>query len=151
VTVEMTRDKQDIASYRRTQIETASPLQLVVLLYDGAIENLAAAKTAISSGDVAAKSHSVDRALAILGELQATLDKEKGAEIAERLDALYTYFCEQVVEASVRLDTAPLDHVIELLGTIRGAWHEISIRPSSADGLQVPSSGEPRSRVSVRT
>ena len=85
---------QDLAHYKKTQIETATPLQLVVMLYDGAIVNAQRAIEAIRSGNVEQKSQAVDKTLAIVGELQATLDMEQGGDIARNLNSLYTYFCE---------------------------------------------------------
>lgn len=149
----------NLNSYMKTQIETATPLQLVVMLYDGAIDHARKAREAIVSGDVEAKTRSVDKLLAILGELQSTLDMERGGEISVNLNALYTYFCEQVVTASVQLDPEPLENVQTLLTGIRGAWHEISTRPpettapttgaSAVPGM--PREGDETKRVSVRT
>ncbi len=149
----------NLNSYMKTQIETATPLQLVVMLYDGAIDNARKAREAIASGDVEAKTRAVDKLLAILGELQSTLDMERGGEISVNLNALYTYFCEQVVTASVKLDPEPLDNVESLLSSIRGAWHEIATRPASPDPTAVGNdpavagmSGTSESkRISVRT
>jgi flagellar protein FliS len=134
---------EGLTHYKKTQIETATPLQLVVMLYDGAVENLQRAKNAIADNDVALKSRSVDKALAIVGELQATLDMEEGGEIARSLNALYAYACEQIVEASVSMNAAPLDSVTSLLTTLRSAWHEISQRPASEIAASLPKrSGE---------
>jgi len=151
----------EVTSYMKTQIETATPLQLVVMLYDGAMENTRKAREAIVAGDVEKKTEAVDKLLAILGELQGTLDMERGGEIATSLNALYTYFCEQVVTASVKLDPEPLDNVQTLLNGIRQAWQEICQRP--ADVVQAATGSdasravtslappEERKRVSVRT
>ena len=148
---------QELTSYKRTEIETATPLQLVVMLYDGAMDNLRLARRAIDAGDLEQKTQAVDRLLAILGELQSTLDMERGGDIAQNLNALYTYFCEQIVEASVKLDPVPLEHVLSLLAGIRSAWYEISQKSAqenqAAAGDGVAASPQPphTRRVSVRT
>ena len=146
---------RELVSYKRTQVETASPLHLVVMLYDGAISNLKLARQAIVDGDVESKSRGIDKALAIIGELQATLDMERGGDIATSLNALYAYFCEQVVDGSVRLDPAPLDHVASLLQTVRSAWDEIAQRPLDETGKGLPGgvsqAPESRPRLSVHT
>ena len=143
--------------YKQTQIETATPLQLVVMLYDGALKHIREAKAAIAEGDMEQKTQAVDKLLAILGELQATLDMERGGDIATNLNSLYTYFCEQVVEASVKLETTPLDNVETLMASIRTAWHEIAQKPAAEltpppQGIAPPPPMAPDTpRVSVRT
>ena len=81
---------EGLTKYKHTQIETATPLQLVVMLYDGAMENLRDAKSAIAEGNVERKTAAVDKLLAILGELQATLDMERGGDIASNLNVVST-------------------------------------------------------------
>lgn len=150
---------QELTSYKKTQVETATPLQLVVMLYDGAMANVRVAREAIATRDVAKKTQAVDKLLAILGELQGTLDMERGGDIAANLNALYTYFCEQVVEASVKLEPAPLDNVLTLMTSIRSAWYEISKLPAPDaatsqprdDATQPATPASETRRVSVRT
>lgn len=151
---------EGLSQYMKTQVETATPLQLVVMLYDGAIRNIGLATEAITEGNVEKKTQAVDKLLAILGELQSTLDMERGGEIAVNLNALYTYFCEQVVTASVKMDAEPLQNVGTLLDNIRSAWHEIAQRPAAetvpaplpAAAAQAAAAPRPEGkRVSVRT
>src|SRR5215467_8303411 len=121
--------------YQEMEVTTANNLKLVVLLYQGAIRFLTEAKVFIEKRNVAGKAHAVDRALAILGELQSTLKLEEGGEIAASLDRLYVYMMDRVLEASSRLDVAPLDEVVKLLRLLNSAWAEIAEkadRPSAA-------------------
>lgn len=124
---------QEVAQYRRVEIETATPLRRVVMLYDGAMEFCRQASQAIRDGKIEAKTRAVDKSLAVIGELQGSLDMDQGGEIANSLNALYAYMCEQIVEASVRSDPQPIGHVNDLLATLRSAWHEIATQPQATE------------------
>jgi flagellar protein FliS len=115
-------------TYQQVEATTPTNLHLVVMLYEGAIRFLSEAKTCIRNRDLPGKVLALDRALAILGELQATLKMDEGGEIAQSLDRLYTYMTERIVDASMRLDTAPLDEVMKLLAVVNSAWTEIAER-----------------------
>src|SRR5262249_25428173 len=124
------------------EVTTANNLKLVVLLYQGAIRFLTEAKVFIEKRNVAGKAQAIDRALAILAELQSTLKPEEGGEIAASLDRLYVYMLGRVLEASSRLDVAPLDEVVKLLRLLNSAWAEI------AEKADRPSTTKPESSVS---
>jgi flagellar protein FliS len=141
----------ELVRYRRTQIETASPLELVVMLYDGAIEQCRIAREAVLTKQFASKSRAVDKTLAILGELQGSLDMDQGGELARSLGALYTYMCEQVVEGSVRLEAGPFEDVERLLATLRSGWHEIATRRLTVTPPPPVGAETSRARLSVTT
>src|SRR5689334_6489397 len=117
-------------AYQEVGAQSADQIQLVVMLYDGAIRFLGDAKTSIQTRNLSAKAVAVDRALAILGELQSTLKLDEGGEIAASLDKLYSYMTNRILEASLRLETQPLDEVVRLLGILNGAWMEIAAGPA---------------------
>jgi flagellar protein FliS len=96
------------------------------MLYEGAIRFLTQARTSIQNRSLVGKATGIDRALAVLGELQSTLRLEDGGEIAESLNRLYTYMTGRIIEASTRLDTRPLDEVIKLLRILCSAWTEVA-------------------------
>lgn len=112
--------------YQQMEVTSANNLKLVVLLYDGAIRFLTEAKGFIEKRDLAGKAQAIDRTFAIVGELQSTLKVEEGGEIAVTLDRLYVYMMERILEASLKLDVAPLDEVIKLLRVLNSAWTEIA-------------------------
>lgn len=118
-------------AYRQTNVQSSSPLELVVLLYDGALRHLTAARTAIQAKDATARRLSFSRALAILTELQSTLNLEQGGDIARSLDALYAYMTTRLIDANVGGETAPLDEVEGLLRSLRDAWSQISVAPAA--------------------
>jgi flagellar secretion chaperone FliS len=120
------------AAYRRIEAESRSPLELVVMLYDGALRFVSEAKQAHQRGDILARGHAISRCLAIIAELQSTLNIEQGGAIAEELDRLYTYINTRLVDVSAKKDIAALDEIHGLLSTIRDGWAGIANGGSQA-------------------
>jgi flagellar protein FliS len=114
-----------------TGIEAASPHQLIVMLFDGALLAIANAGTHIQQKNVAEKGLSISRAIDIINAgLKASLDKNKGGEMAQNLDALYDYMCTRLLQANLRNDATALNEVSRLLSDIRSAWVEIANTPA---------------------
>lgn len=113
-------------TYYRTQVTSQSPVELVVMLYDGAIRFLGVASDAMRRRDLVAKGEAMSRSLAILGELQNTLDLEAGGDVAQKLDALYTYINGRLLDANMHNVPEHVDESIRLLSTLRSAWVEIA-------------------------
>jgi flagellar protein FliS len=108
--------------YKAAQIESASPGQILLALYDGCIRFCRSAQAQIEAGDVAAKGQSISRAVAILGELRSTLDHEVAPELCDSLERLYVFFQQQLSLANVRMDAAAIGPVVRLLGDLRDSW-----------------------------
>jgi flagellar secretion chaperone FliS len=117
------------AAYQQVQVNSRSPIELVVMLYDGAVDALGRAGEALRRRDLPAKRDHIAQALAIVGQLQSTLDMAAGGEIARNLDHLYTYVTGRIVEASTSLEPAPLEEACRLLVTLREAWAHIAKAP----------------------
>ena len=115
-------------TYQEIEANASNGLQLVVMLYDGAIRFLNDASACVKRRDLPGKVLAVDRALAIIGELQATLKMDEGAHISSSLDGLYTYMTQRILDASLRLDPAPFDEVVRLLANLNNGWKEIAQR-----------------------
>ena len=113
-------------AYRASSVMTASPGQLVVMLYDGALRFLGQAAAAMRADDPLACDHKLRRAEAIIDELHTVLDKERGGEIASRLEGIYVFCKRLLIEARIDGDAGKIDKVSELLGDLRGAWAEIA-------------------------
>ena len=125
--------QQAASSYRQTEVQSRTPLELVVMLYDGALQILAQARAAIERKDIPARREAISRTLAIMSELQSTLDMEKGGAVAESLDRLYVYINGRLVDASFKQDIRPVDEATRLLTTLRDAWADIaSAAPADA-------------------
>jgi flagellar protein FliS len=114
------------AAYRRIEAESRSPLELVVMLYDGALRFVTEAKQANDRGDVMARGNAVSRCLSIIAELQSTLNIEEGGAVAGELDRLYTYINVRLLDVSAKQDVAALDEIHRLLGTVRDGWAGIA-------------------------
>jgi flagellar secretion chaperone FliS len=113
-------------AYSRTQVQSQSPLELVVMLYDGAIRFLNMAAEGMRQKDLQAKRQGMSNAMAIIGELQNTLNMQEGGEVAESLDRLYSYIISRLLDANLKRDPAPLEEAIRLLRPLRDAWAEIA-------------------------
>lgn len=119
-------------SYFHTHVQSRTPLEIVVMLYDGALRFLGQARTAMQENDLVTKRDALSRGLAIVTELQGMLNLTEGGEIAAQLDALYTYIHGCCLEANAQRDPARLDEALRLLTTLRSAWAEIAGTPQSA-------------------
>jgi len=118
--------QKGLDSYRQTQVTSRTPLELVVMLYDGVLGHLSVARDAIERKDIMARRDAMSRALAILGELQNTLNVEHGGEIAAALDDLYSYATRRLMQAVVDNDVEPVDEVRRLLDGLRDSWRTIA-------------------------
>jgi flagellar protein FliS len=119
-------------AYRQTHVQSRSPLELIVMLYDGALRFLRETEDAIQRRDLVAKRDAMSRSLAILAELQGTLNIEQGGQTAASLDSLYDYMINRLTEANVQLKTAPVHEVITLLSGLRDAWATVAQAPPPA-------------------
>jgi flagellar protein FliS len=119
-------------AYYQTQIQSRSPLELVVMLYDGALRFLQQTVDAMERGDLVAKRDALSRAMAIVTELHGMLDLEQGGEVAASLDSLYTYMIERISTANQQRDPAPVVEVMRLMTGLREAWSQIAQAPPPA-------------------
>ena len=120
-----------VAGYSRAGVEmkteTASPHELVLMLYDGALSAIASATHHMYTGNIAGKGEALSKAIEIIENgLKACLDYRSGGELAERLGALYEYMSSRLLHANLRNDKAALDEVSGLLRELKQAWQEIS-------------------------
>ena len=113
-------------AYRRLHIETRTPLELIVILYDTALMRIAEARAAVERNDLPARRDAISRAMAIVSELQSTLNLKDGGEIAASLDSLYSYATTGLIEASTHTSGTSLNDVEKVLRNLREAWCEIS-------------------------
>lgn len=105
-----------------TGVATADSVKLILMLFDGLLESLAAARGHIQHGNIAEKSKAIARCTRILMGLQGALDFERGGELAQNLDELYAYCTRRLVRANAHNDVEIVDEVRSLMGEIRDAW-----------------------------
>jgi len=116
----VTQDKTK--QYLKTQVQTASKEQLVVMLYDGAIRFGEQAKSRIDAKDIEGAHNLLVKTQKIVMELLCALNTEEGGEIAGNLVALYKYMYGRLIEANIYKDKARLDEVLGMLRSLRTAW-----------------------------
>ena len=121
---------RSVNTYKTVGLETsvtgANPHQLVSLLFDALQQSLASAKAAILSGDIATKGRSISRAVRILEEgLKASLDTDRGGDLAVNLRTLYDYCILRTTEANLRNDATLIDEVIRLIHPVSDGWNQI--------------------------
>jgi flagellar protein FliS len=128
-------------SYRQLSVEGASPLELVVMLYDGVITALLRAVNAIEAHDIEGKCRHLNRALAIIIQLEGTLNFEQGGEIARNLKGFYAYSRAKIMQANAENSVESLRSLIEHYTALRDAWNEgerwLTIQESQAQDSSV--------------
>jgi flagellar protein FliS len=124
-------------TYRANAILTATPGQLVLMLYDGALKALNLAQEAFAQSEadprrIAAINEQLLKAQAILQELQNGLNLEAGGEFARTMHRLYDYHNRRLLEANLRKQVAPVIEVERLVRELRDAWAQMLAQNSSA-------------------
>lgn len=131
------------SAYRDTAVKTASQGKLVVMLYQGACRELSAAQLCFNAdGSIAARNiesygKHIAKAQEIIGELQTSLDMDKGGQIAQNLMALYVYFNRELMDASINKDKTKLDFVLNMMGQLTLAWETASNSTANAPAQNV--------------
>ena len=123
---------KDTRRYQHNQISTASPMQLVILLYEGTLSQISSAIRAIQNGDIEARTNHINRACAMIAELQGGLDMQKGGEIASSLYRLYTYITRRLCEANWQNSIAVLEETQRLLSPLWSAWQQVADQNQTA-------------------
>jgi flagellar protein FliS len=129
--------KKELKTYRDVKIKNMSQKELIVFLYDSALELMDQGKERIRAGDVPGTNEKLDRARNIFLHLLATLNLEEGGEFAQRLSALYSYFVEKITLANACNDVKELDEIIPLVNEIKEAWEnmENNVPGKSSQGI----------------
>lgn len=107
------------------QTATASPVQLVLILIDGLLEELARTRAHIEARRFTAKAQSLNKCVDILNGLSSALDTEHGGEVVANLARLYDYCAWRLYRAGGELEPAMVDEVMGLLRTLRGGWQGV--------------------------
>ena len=120
-----------MSAYRQvgvqSMVDSASPQQLIKMLFDGLLASINAARGAIERGDINEKVRHIGKAVRILQEgLLGALDREKGGELAGNLASLYEYCTTRLTLANARNDASMVDEVAGLVSTVAQGWNEIT-------------------------
>lgn len=115
--------------YRSVSVQSgmtdATPHHMITMLFDGALDRVASARGAIDRGEVSRKGELLGSVIAIIDSIRASLDYDKGGEIAANLGSLYDYIEGRLVEANASSDVSILDEVSSLLREIKTGWTAI--------------------------
>ncbi len=114
--------------YRQTQATTASPEEVLLLLYDGAVRFAEESLEHFEAGRFGPGGERIGRVMAIVAEFQSSLDHAKAPELCATLDGLYSFMTQQLLKANRHQDKAALGEVIELLRSLRATWAEAAER-----------------------
>lgn len=118
-----------------SSVLSASPYQLVVMLFDGALSALKKASILMEQGDIPGKGQAITKAINIIANgLQAGLDHSVNSELTGNLDSLYDYMGRRLLEANLHNDLDALAEVQRLLENIADAWRQINPAASSTQG-----------------
>lgn len=110
------------------QTARASPVELVLLLTDGLLDELARARAHIAARRYEQKAASIDKCVEIINGLSSSLDFEHGGEVVASLARLYDFCAARLHGAGIKLDTAMIDDVVNILTTIRQGWLGVQAR-----------------------
>lgn len=110
------------ARYREAEVLSATPAQLVVIVYEHLLVNLRRARLQLAPADASARSDSLARARAALTELLVSLDEERGGELAVRLRAIYVFFLSELATLGVKPNADRLDAIIKLAGELHESF-----------------------------
>jgi flagellar protein FliS len=125
------------ATYRQLAVEGASPLELVVMLYDRAIADLQRAMTAVEAHDIQQRTDHLNHFFSILAQLEGSLDHERGGEVAKDLETFYQIAKAQALNAAIKNSKEILSELSEHFATLRDAWQE-GERHLAAQGASSP-------------
>ena len=118
-------------AYLESRVFSADPVELIRMLYQGALDAVREARRCLAAGEIAARSRSITKAWEILMELTGALDRERGGEISGRLAQLYEYLQRRLLDANLQQSDAPLAEAEGLLTTLLEAWS--GVRPEAEE------------------
>jgi flagellar protein FliS len=116
-----------LATYQEMDVLGMSPAKRVVFIYGFVLSNLRQAFRAIGARDYEVKSRHLCRALAGVQELLASLDRDAGGDLADRLVGLYAFFSTEIVAVDHNLDTGQLERLIGLIASLHEAWQQAAL------------------------
>jgi flagellar secretion chaperone FliS len=128
--------------YRAAAVQSATPVQLVCMLYDTVVRDLGRALDAIKSNNVETRSAEIKHALLVLDQLDAFLDEHSGGEAAANLSRFYAVARSRIVEGHAKVDGALFREQIRLFQEVRSAWEKVDPSRSVRTDDNLPSGPE---------
>jgi flagellar protein FliS len=125
--------------YLETAVQTATPAQLLIMLYDGAIRFCKAGIEAIRHNQAEDANRNLVRAQDIIHEFMITLDPN--SPLSEGLNRLYDYFVQRLIEANMKKQTEPAEEVLAHLIELKETWVQAAMKNGKGPGASVPAAG----------
>lgn len=119
-----------IQAYQNNSVETASPGELTLMLYNGCIKFIRAGKKAMDQKDIEQKNTKIQKAQAIIRELMVTMNQDY--EVANDVLPLYDYMNRRLMEANIQNDSEILDEVEALVTEFRDTWKQVLLQSRKA-------------------
>ncbi|MDE7290803.1 MAG: flagellar export chaperone FliS [Treponemataceae bacterium] len=129
-------------AYKKASVKTASPAELIVLLYEGAIKKLASASSKFTAdgklpvAQIESFSADILRAQEIITELEVSLDMEQGGQIAQNLMSLYLYFNDQLRSANISRSKEKVDFVQNMMSELSATWKKAAENTVTMPSMQ---------------
>ncbi|WP_108649727.1 flagellar export chaperone FliS [Dongshaea marina] len=120
--------RSSIKKYQQSSVSNvadADPHTLISIIFQHIINNNTIAKGAMEREDIEARTKAIDKSIALIGELQDSLDMEQGGEVSQNLAALYDYCVRRLVESNAKIEPAMLDEVSKLIAEVKEGWDAI--------------------------
>lgn len=126
--------KNPYAAYNNSKIQTATPAELTLLLYEGAIKFTNIAIVAMEKNDVQKAHDNIMKTEKIIEEFQATLDHKY--PVAKDFEAVYSYLLKRLFDANIRKDPEILEEVLRHLRTMRDTWEEVMAKTANGNNIK---------------
>ena len=126
--------KNPYAAYNNSKIQTATPAELTLLLYEGAIKFTNIAIVAMEKNDVQKAHDNIMKTEKIIEECQATLDHKY--PVAKDFEAVYSYLLKRLFDANIRKDPEILEEVLRHLRTMRDTWKEVMAKTANGNNIK---------------
>lgn len=126
--------KNPYAAYNNSKIQTATPAELTLLLYEGAIKFTNIAIVAMEKNDVQKAHDNIMKTEKIIEEFQATLDHKY--PVAKDFEAVYSYLLKRLFDANIRKDPEILEEVLRHLRTMRDTWKEVMEKTANGNNIK---------------
>jgi flagellar secretion chaperone FliS len=129
--------------YRELAVKSATPVGLIIFLYDFAIEALLRASREIDAGNIEGRTAELNYCLSVISELQRSLNFEQGGDVAKRLTDLYDVSRTKILEANIKSSKEIIERLAQVLASIREAWQVVEKKNAGKTGAE-PAPEAPR-------
>ncbi len=133
-------------TYRENAVRSATPIELVVILFDAAIGDMRRANAAIKANDVEERAQAIRHAMVILQQLQGTLDFDKGGQVARQFEQFYNLIRAKLLESQLRNSTELMQQQIQFMSEVRDCWAEaerqLKPKPSMPNVIVAPAAAK---------